>query len=60
MLFLVARYLLTEELLDLKAPHIISPAKDGIFDIPILQHSIIPCTRQKTASLENPPNFSKL
>jgi len=31
---------MADELLNLKIPHLINPAKDGIFDIPILQYSL--------------------
>jgi len=35
-----------------KLPFKTDPSKDGIFDIPIFHHSIIPCASQKLRSLK--------
>jgi hypothetical protein len=43
MLAFLARQLLTEQLLNVKVPHVIKPAKDGILDIPILCYSMPDC-----------------
>jgi hypothetical protein len=36
------------------------PAKDGIYDIPLFQHSIIPCVRQDYQASVNIYNFPAL
>jgi len=56
----MVKFILTQKLkmlLNKKFPLKNNPAKDGIFDIPIFHHSIIPCARQKYNASKISLNF---